>query len=231
MVNDNLLKSLGGDTCQAYILSKFFSLYTYFKDRDMLNEGYFYQTIETIHDNYGISDDRQRSAISHLEERGLVCSTKGGSPPKRMFKLNFDAINALIGATPVRPLAKVMANKTEFYLKLNEALQSSWMDTFRAKGGINTSLAFFMYEFTVRASTITTPFVWTPKDYGELRTYWRSKYQYKAFDYNNLYSYFRANIGSSIYGFILHDRKSVERSESKQIHYGNVFIRGEAFNG
>ena len=73
----------------AVMLSEIYSEYTYWKDRDGLqNGGWFYSTIENIDYNTGLSKHQQFVAVKELENYGIIKVKYQGMPKKRYFKLD-----------------------------------------------------------------------------------------------------------------------------------------------
>ena len=80
----------------AVMLSEIYSEYTYWKDRDELQQGkYFYSTIENMHYNTGLSKHQQLSACKELETYGIIKVKYHGMPKKRYFKFDPAAFNKL----------------------------------------------------------------------------------------------------------------------------------------
>ena len=73
----------------AVMLSEVYSEYTYWKDRDGLqNGGWFYSTIENIYYNTGLSKHQQSVAVKELEGYGIIKVKYQGMPKKRFFKFD-----------------------------------------------------------------------------------------------------------------------------------------------
>ncbi len=80
----------------AVMLSEIYSEYTYWKDRDGLqNGGWFYSTIENICYNTGLSKHQQLVACKVLENYGIIKVKYHGMPKKRYFKFNSAVFNKL----------------------------------------------------------------------------------------------------------------------------------------
>ena len=80
----------------AVMLSEMYSEYTYWKDRDGLqNGGWFYSTIENMYYNTGLSKHQQLAACKELENYGIIKVKYHGMPKKRYFKFNAVAFNKL----------------------------------------------------------------------------------------------------------------------------------------
>jgi hypothetical protein len=57
----------------AVMLSEIYSEYTYWKDRDGLQDGgWFYSTIENMYYNTGLSKHQQLAACNELESYGII---------------------------------------------------------------------------------------------------------------------------------------------------------------
>ena len=73
----------------AIMLSEIYSEYTYWKDRDELQQGgWFYSTIENMYYNTGLSKHQQLAACKELETYGIIKVKYHGMPKKRYFKFD-----------------------------------------------------------------------------------------------------------------------------------------------
>jgi hypothetical protein len=80
----------------AVLLSEIYSEYTYWKERNGLQEGgWFYSTIENIYYNTGLSKHQQLVATKELENYGIVKVKYQGMPKKRFFKVDRSAFDKL----------------------------------------------------------------------------------------------------------------------------------------
>ena len=80
----------------AVMLSEIYSEYTYWRDRDGLQDGgWFYSTIENMYYNTGLSKHQQLTACKELQEYGIIHVKYHGMPKKRYFKLNSKVFNKL----------------------------------------------------------------------------------------------------------------------------------------
>lgn len=80
----------------ALLLSELYSEYTYWKERDLLEQGgWFYSTIENMAHNSGLSKSQQLQACKELQEYGIIKVKYHGLPKKRYFKFNMAALNKL----------------------------------------------------------------------------------------------------------------------------------------
>ena len=80
----------------AVMLSEIYSEYTYWKERDGLQDGgWFYSTIENMYYNTGLSKHQQLTACKELQEYGIIQVKYHGMPKKRYFKFNSSALNRL----------------------------------------------------------------------------------------------------------------------------------------
>ena len=80
----------------AVTLSEVYSEYTYWKERDGLQEGgWFYSTIENMSYNTGLSKHQQLAACKELESYGIIKVKYHGMPKKRYFKFDSAAFNKL----------------------------------------------------------------------------------------------------------------------------------------
>ena len=73
----------------AVMLSEIYSEYTYWRERDGLqNGGWFYSTIENMYYNTGLSKHQQSVAVKELEGYGIIKVKYQGMPKKRFFKFD-----------------------------------------------------------------------------------------------------------------------------------------------
>ena len=80
----------------AVMLSEIYSEYTYWKDRDGLQQGgWFFSTVENMYYNTGLSKHQQLAACKELMEYGIIKMKYHGMPKKRYFKFNAAAFNKL----------------------------------------------------------------------------------------------------------------------------------------
>ena len=80
----------------AVMLSEIYSEYTYWRDRDGLQDGgWFYSTIENMYYNTGLSKHQQLAACKELVEYGIIKMKYHGMPKKRYFKFEPAAFNKL----------------------------------------------------------------------------------------------------------------------------------------
>lgn len=88
MFNKELAHTVGVD--EAIMIGELASGHKQHKDQ--LKDGYFYLTIDTVEMDTALSEKRQRTAIKHLEEMGILETKLMGLPAKRYFKLNPDVL-------------------------------------------------------------------------------------------------------------------------------------------
>ena len=80
----------------AVMLSEIYSEYTYWKDRDALQDGgWFFSTIENMYYNTGLSKHQQLCACKELQEYGIIKLKYHGMPKKRYFKFNMEKLSEL----------------------------------------------------------------------------------------------------------------------------------------
>ena len=82
----------------AVMLSEIYSEYTYWRDRDGLQQGgWFFSTVENMYYNTGLSKHQQLVACRELETYGIIKVKYHGMPKKRYFKFDgavFDKLYA-----------------------------------------------------------------------------------------------------------------------------------------
>ena len=80
----------------AVMLSEIYSEYTYWKERNGLQQGgWFFSTVENMYYNTGLSKHQQLSACKELVDYGIVKIKYYGMPKKRYFKFDPSVFNKL----------------------------------------------------------------------------------------------------------------------------------------
>ena len=80
----------------AVMLSEIYSEYTYWNDRDGLQQGgWFFSTVENMYYNTGLSKHQQLAACKELMEYDIIKMKYHGMPKKRYFKFESSAFNKL----------------------------------------------------------------------------------------------------------------------------------------
>lgn len=220
-INHNMILGLDGNVYEAFMLSHLMGMYSYFLSQGMLSQGWFYQTIDDVISNCGISESKQRRALDNLKTRGLIQIRLAGSPPKRHFKIDPDKIVELFGKTLKKEVVpELKVNKEEFYDTLNKALTGTLTEFFHVTGSIPRKIALFMFNWSGQKLLKDCDYKWNPKDYGILRNYWRARYSKKEFDYSRISKFFEEFMpGSFISSFISWDREQLDNPPSKCVTY------------
>lgn len=80
----------------AVMLSEIYSEYTYWKERDGLQQGgWFFSTVENMYYNTGLSRHQQLAACKELLDYGIIKVKYHGMPKKRYFKFDFEVVQKL----------------------------------------------------------------------------------------------------------------------------------------
>jgi hypothetical protein len=80
----------------AVMLSEIYSEYTYWRERDGLQQGgWFFSTVDNMYYNTGLSKHQQLAACKELVEYGIIKMKYHGMPKKRYFKFEATAFNKL----------------------------------------------------------------------------------------------------------------------------------------
>lgn len=80
----------------AVMLSEIYTEYTYWKDRNELQQGgWFFSTVENIYNNTGLSKHQQLAACKELKSYGIIKIKYHGMPKKRYFKFDTTKLNSL----------------------------------------------------------------------------------------------------------------------------------------
>lgn len=87
-VNKHIIKQLGLE--EAVLIGELASIYTYNDSKGILEDDWFYATVERIQENTGLSDYKQQQCISKLCGLGILKQKLQGMPRKRYLKFNID---------------------------------------------------------------------------------------------------------------------------------------------
>ena len=80
----------------AVMLSEIYTEYTYWKDRNELQQGgWFFSTVENMYNNTGLSKHQQLAACKELESYGIIKIKYHGMPKKRYFRFDATMLNKL----------------------------------------------------------------------------------------------------------------------------------------
>lgn len=90
VLNKSVVKTLGIET--AFFLTNLVEADKLLAD----DEGWFYQTIDTIEEITTLTRRKQESSIKELIKRGILIQENRGMPMKRYFKLNSFRINEML---------------------------------------------------------------------------------------------------------------------------------------
>lgn len=92
-VNRELIKAVGVE--EAVIMGELIDELTYCTENNSLTEdGYFRCTVEDLEKVICLSDHKQRRALKHLQELGIVDVKSKGIPQKRYIKIFEQALLA-----------------------------------------------------------------------------------------------------------------------------------------
>ena len=94
ILNKSLIKELG--LKETIILGELASEYNYYKSNNMLNDGWFYSTVENVKNETSLSDYEQRIAINNLKDKKIISMIIKGIPAKRYIKINTLIIGNLL---------------------------------------------------------------------------------------------------------------------------------------
>lgn len=90
VLNKSIVKEFGIET--AFLLSNLSEAESMMADE----EGWFYQTSETLEELTGLSNHKQSLCINQLIEIGALCQQNKGMPRKRYFKIDYETIQRLV---------------------------------------------------------------------------------------------------------------------------------------
>lgn len=100
-LNKQIVKTLGIET--AFLLTILIEASDGLAD----DEGWFYQTIETLEDLTGLSRHKQNKIIQDLIEASILIQENRGTPCRRFFKISFQEIENLVFKKTETSLLKI----------------------------------------------------------------------------------------------------------------------------
>lgn len=89
-VNKDLIKKLGLE--EAILLGELASEYDYWSNRNEIENGYFYSTIENIEEKTTLTAYKQRKCLENLRNNGIIDVQIKGMPAKRYIKINEEQV-------------------------------------------------------------------------------------------------------------------------------------------
>ena len=95
LANKNVAKRFGLDC--AVLLGELASEYVYNKkEGKLIDDGWFFSTVENIKENTTLSEEKQRKAIKIFEETGVLECKRKGLPAKRYIKINEEVLSCVL---------------------------------------------------------------------------------------------------------------------------------------
>jgi len=187
MVNKSLLRQLK-DCDEAIVLTELVSAYKYFKDQT--TDGWFFQTVDYLERDLGMTYYRQCAAINSLIKKQLVQTKRLGMPARRFFKLDMRNIQALLlDCAPV--ILKEVVSKKEFYTAITKA--RTYDEFMRATGNISEELSQMMWLWKEHCRGT---FQWNAKEFTQIKNlYIRLK---KPVDWGRLVAVMDKSISNAI---------------------------------
>ena len=89
-VNKDLIKVLGLE--EAILLGELASEYDYWNNKNEIEDGYFYSTIENIEEKTTLTAYKQRKCLENLKNKGIIDIQIRGIPAKRYIKINEEKV-------------------------------------------------------------------------------------------------------------------------------------------
>lgn len=136
VLNKSVVKSLGIET--AFFLTNLVEADKLLADDD----GWFYQTIDTIEEITTLTRRKQESSIKILIERDILLQKNKGIPMKRYFKLNSFKVNELLIPNNIKNVQNVQTSMNELY-KLECAKRTTSKELINKELNINISFDEF----------------------------------------------------------------------------------------
>lgn len=171
------------DANATLVLSNLVTLRDYFESINMLVENeWFFQTIDKMEYDLGLSSTKQTHAIKLLVERGLIEVRKMGRPCTRYFKVCDEAIAIVLGGSIV-DTEKLERGK--YYTTLNTCLNSDlpYIDVSKkARGNMKEDLLALLFCTTRALKPVHSTFTWTATEVGRIRSFYLKESANKSFD-------------------------------------------------
>lgn len=119
IVNKELMHLIGLD--ETILLGELCNESIYWEERDSLDDGYFYSTLENVEKATTFKPKKQKKLLDHLVELKLINVKIKGLPAKRYIKILEDGLNKLVqnGQTSL-----VKTTKLEWLKRLNNVSQN-----------------------------------------------------------------------------------------------------------
>lgn len=89
-VNKDLIKALGLE--EAILLGELASEYDYWNNKNEIEDGYFYSTIENIEEKTTLTAYKQRKCLENLKNKGIIDIQIRGIPAKRYIEINEEKV-------------------------------------------------------------------------------------------------------------------------------------------
>lgn len=143
IINKALIFSIGLE--ETIIFFELISRYKYFEERNMLTEeGFFYNTVDDLQLATGLSEKKQKSAITKLEKFKLIETKLMGVPAKRHFKIIDDMVTVLMyiqeGKTKIEALKKSLEEKMKAKIEMKKLKENKDNTTSEGKKeGVSSS--------------------------------------------------------------------------------------------
>ena len=195
IVQEHLLRYLGGDGTTALFFTKLLLSYQYFQREapEKVSDGWFFMTSETIESSLGINTYKQSQCVKKLVELNLLESERRGYKGKRHFKIDLNYYLNTVMFEDVEE-KEIVKDKTSFYKKLNDCICIS--EYKEALDKIPKHIGEFIFAFSrLMANRYDIRMEWSSISYGKLRSFWKNIAR-TPFDYSILLEW----VASPIYG-------------------------------
>lgn len=90
VLNKELARQIGLE--ESILLGELASEYEYWLNREELEDGYFYSTVDNIQENTTLSEYKQRAGLNKLKDFNIVDIKIKGMPAKRYIKINEEEV-------------------------------------------------------------------------------------------------------------------------------------------
>ena len=109
VLNKELIKKIGIEP--TLLLSDLISKEEYFIERNMLVDGYFFNTLENLTTDTTMSPHKLRNAFEILIKKGFIKTKLSGIPAKRHIKIFHDKLLNYLTTIDKKPLLLINKNK------------------------------------------------------------------------------------------------------------------------
>lgn len=121
-VNKRLIREIGLN--EAVILADLCSSQAYWEARGELKDGFFFKSIKDVQTDTSLGDKAQRRAMANLCKKGLLEQKNMGSPCRRFFRVNQEALEPILGSVSAESRNQFLQNDETSFCKTTELVSA-----------------------------------------------------------------------------------------------------------